>query len=90
MQRPRNSILLSEWMSNQLLFSYYNQLSRSLSSLFISSVNRRLNSSAASFKLNKTEAKSEPGLTTIDNQVVFLHDISNRFNLIPYIKLNWA
>ena len=36
----------------------------------------------------QTEAKCEPGLITINSQMVFLLGISNQFKLISYIELN--
>ena len=36
----------------------------------------------------QTEAKSEPGLITMNDQVVLLLDIWNQFKLISYIELN--
>ena len=55
MERPGNSFLLSEWISNQsgqVSFSYHTQLSQPLWSLFTICVNRKFNSRATSFKLN--------------------------------------
>ena len=88
---PRNSLLTSEWTSNQLSFSCHTQLLGSLSSLFtliFIKCESKIKFQGCKFQNKQTKAKSEPDLITIDNQVVFLFHISNQFKFLSYIELN--
>ena len=91
MQMPRNSLLMSEWTSNNLSFSCHTQLLGSLLSLlaliFIK-CELKINFQGCKLQTKQTTAKSEPDLITMDNQVVFLLHISNQFKLISYFELN--
>ena len=78
-------------MSNQLSFSYHTKLLQSLSSLFtliFIKCESKIKFQGCKLQTKQTKTKSEPGLRTINNQVVFLLDISNQFKLINYIELN--
>ena len=89
-QMPRNSLLMSEWKSNQVnshsttLLSPYD-LSRVY---FYTKCEWKIKFQGCKLQTKRTKAKSEPGLITINIQVVFLLDISNQFKLISYIELN--
>ena len=78
-------------MSNQLSFSYHTQLLQSLSSLFtliFIKCESKIKFQGCKLQTKQTKTKSDPGLMTINNQVVFLLDIPNQFKLISYIELN--
>ena len=90
-QMPRNSLLTSEWTSNQFSFSCHTQLLGSLSNLFtliFINCESKIKFQVCKLQTKQTKAKSEPDLITTDSQVVFLLHISNQFKLISYIELN--
>ena len=68
MQKPRNSLLTSEWTSNQLSFSYNTQLLGSLSSLFTLTFIKcesKIKFQGCKLQTKITKAKSEPDLITM-------------------------
>ena len=87
MQRPQNSFLLSEWFN--MIKSALIQVPYSALMILLEFVHFKCESKIKiqGCKL-KTKAKFEPGLITVENQVVFLLSLLNQFTLIHYIELN--